>query len=168
MKADRPGRLHRFAMALGGCLALWWALTGGDPGSWMLGVPVAVAAAAAVFLLPPGPGYRIRPFGAVAFAGYFLLQSVLGGVDVARRALAPRLHLDPGFVQYSVALPPGPARTFFMAVIGLLPGTLSVGVRGARIRVHVLDRGQDVPTQLLRLERRVAALYGLVPPGGAG
>ena len=158
MRIHRPGRLHRFSVALGGCLVLLWGLTWGNPGSWALVVPVAVASAAAVFLLPPSPHYRFRPFGAAAFAGYFLLLSVMGGVDVARRALAPRMHLDPGFVQYPVALPPGPARTFFMAVIGLLPGTLSVGLRGARIGVHVLDRGQDVQTQLLRLERRVAAL----------
>ncbi|MGA9819917.1 MAG: hypothetical protein WBQ54_23770, partial [Pseudolabrys sp.] len=39
----------------------------------------------------------------------FLYQSIVAGVDVALRALNPRLPLQPGFVIYPMRLPPSAA-----------------------------------------------------------
>ncbi|MCG5500221.1 Na+/H+ antiporter subunit E [Ectothiorhodospira lacustris] len=156
-----PPPWRRFLVTLSACLALWWILTDGDPGGWVIGVPVALLAAASVFTLPPGRRYRLSLRGLVVFMGFFLWQSFVGGLDVSRRALSPRMPLAPGFIDYPVRLPPGPALTFFMNVIGLLPGTLSVGLHQRRIQLHVLDVGMPLHPSLRRLENRVAALFSL-------
>lgn len=152
---------RRFLIALGACLFLWWVLTDGAPGSWTLGVPLAVLAALSVFTLPPGRRYRIAWRQVVPFAFNFFWQSLVGGLDVSRRAFSPRMPLRPGFIDYPVRLPRGPALTFFMVVISLLPGTLSVGFHRACVHVHVLDLGLDVQGSLADLERRVARLFAL-------
>ncbi|SEQ43624.1 multicomponent Na+:H+ antiporter subunit E [Ectothiorhodospira magna] len=156
-----PSRPRRFLVTLVACLVLWWVLTGGDPGGWIIGVPVALLAAVSVLVLPPGRRYRLSLGGLLIFMGFFLWQSFVGGLDVSRRALSPRMPLTPGFIDYPVRLPPGPALTFFMNVIGLLPGTLSVGLHRRRIRLHVLDLRMPLHASLSRLEYRVAALFGL-------
>jgi multicomponent Na+:H+ antiporter subunit E len=58
-------------------------------------------------------------------------------------------------------LPPGSARTLFIAVISLLPGTLSAELEGRRLRVHTLIQDPAVLENLRELEIRVAALFGL-------
>ena len=68
-----------------------------------------------------------------AIAVRFLGQSVVAGVDVARRALDPRLPLPPGLCDLSVGLPPGPARNMFTTLMSLLPGTVPTGVRHERM-----------------------------------
>ncbi|EHQ52836.1 MULTISPECIES: Na+/H+ antiporter subunit E [Ectothiorhodospira] len=156
-----PSPPRRFLVTLSAALVLWWILTGGAPGAWAIGIPVALLAAASVFVLPPGRRYRLSLRGLMVFMGFFLWQSFVGGLDVSRRALSPRMPLAPGFIDYPVRLPRGPALTFFMNVIGLLPGTLSVGLHRRRLQLHVLDVGMPLHASLSRLEDRVAALFGL-------
>jgi multicomponent Na+:H+ antiporter subunit E len=82
----------------------------------------------------------------------FLCQSVVAGVDVARRALDPRLPLNPGFVLYAVRLPPGPRRNTFTALMSLLPGTVPTGSAEGGLLIHCLDVGQPVAAQLAEEE----------------
>ena len=70
----------------------------------------------------------------------FLRQSVVAGIDVAWRALDPRLPLRPGFVVYQPRLPPGPARNAFCTMTSLLPGTLPCRSRCERRSRHPLSR----------------------------
>jgi multicomponent Na+:H+ antiporter subunit E len=125
-----------------------------------------LAAAAATWvslrLLPPAPG-RLR-FGALArLAVHFVWQSVVAGVDVARRAFDPRLPLRPGYLPYPVRLPPGPKRSTFGAVTSLMPGTLPVGTDAHDALVyHCLDMDQPVGANLTRDE----ALLARVRRGG--
>jgi multicomponent Na+:H+ antiporter subunit E len=127
-----------------------------------------LAAAAATWvslrLLPPArKGLR---FGALArFAVHFLRQSMVAGVDVARRAFDPRLPLNPGYLAYPVRLAPGTGRAAFGAVTSLMPGTLPVGTAadGALI-YHCLDVDQPVAAGLARDEALLARVRG----GGGG
>jgi multicomponent Na+:H+ antiporter subunit E len=65
----------------------------------------------------------------------------MAGVDVARRALDPRLPLRPGFVTYAPRLPPGGARDAFCALASLMPGTLPADTNeDGTLLVHCLDR----------------------------
>ena len=98
------------------------------------------------------------------FVGWFALQSVRGAVDVARRALAWRLPLSPGCRAYRTALPEGAPRLLFANAITLLPGTLTAGIEGDRLVIHMLDTGADLDGELAALERRVAALFALSLP----
>jgi multicomponent Na+:H+ antiporter subunit E len=88
----------------------------------------------------------------VAFARLclrFLPQSIRAGIDVAWRALDPRLPLRPGIVLYRSSLPPGPTRSAFCTVMSLLPGTLPCGPQDdGSLVIHCLDVTQPVAEQL--------------------
>ena len=113
---------------------------------------VGLAAWASLVLLPPS-GARLRPLGLLRFAVYFLRQSFLGGLDVARRAFAPSLPLAPGYLDYRSGLRPGPGRAAFGALTSLVPGTLPVETdRPAGLIYHALDLRQPVAAGLARDE----------------
>ena len=79
----------------------------------------------------------------------FLAQSVTAGIDVARRALDPRLPVNPGYVHHPLLLPRGPARNTFTTLTSLLPGTVPIGPDTQdRLVVHCLDVAQPVAAQL--------------------
>ena len=139
--------------------ALWWSLTGGAAASWLVGAPfVAAAAAASHRLWPAGTGWW-SVAALVRFVGFFLRESARGGLDVARRALAPRMPLDPGTLELTCRLPRGPAEVFLVDVVSLLPGTLSVDLRGRVLTLHVLDRAAPAEADLRALEELVAAIF---------
>lgn len=93
----------------------------------------------------------------------------MGGLDVARRAMARDVRLDPDLLEYPLRSPAGTARVFFMILISLLPGTLSANLQGDLLMVHVLDRRQDMQSALARLEENVARIFSMrLNHGGKG
>lgn len=145
----------------------WLLLTEGDLAHWPLALLVVAAAAAASLRLLPTRAWRWRLRGVLAFLPFFLAQSLRGGVDVSRRALSPRLPLEPRFLEYRLRLRSEVARVFFTNVVGLLPGSASTLLRDDVLHVHVLDARLPVGRALAVLEQRVAALFDLEPPGQA-
>jgi multicomponent Na+:H+ antiporter subunit E len=76
-------------------------------------------------------------------------QSLVAGADVARRALDPRMPLQPGFVTYATGLQAGAGRNAFRALLSLQPGTLPVSVEeSGDLLIHCLDTNQPVVAQL--------------------
>lgn len=140
-------------------VGLWWLLSDGETTSWLVGLPVVAAASWSVSRLGAPAAGRISPAGLLLFSVYFLWESVRGGVDVARRTLAPRLRIRPGFTVYRTELTRRDARVLFANCVSLLPGTLAADLRGDRLDVHLLDTGSDTTHQLRRLERAVTRLY---------
>ena len=140
-------------------LALTWlVIAGPDPGSWIIGLPAVVFATwVSQQLAPPLPN-RIRWLPALAFVRYFLVESVRGGLDVARRTLSPRLRIAPGEIQYQSTLPEGAFMLLFGACVSLLPGTLTARVEGHSLTVHALDLAGDPRAQLEELEGRIRAM----------
>ncbi len=112
-------------------------------------------------LLPPALG-RLRVAALLLQVPRLLWASIVAGFDVARRALAPRMPLQPGFVDHATALPRGTARTTFATITGLLPGTVPAGERDDALVYHVLDTGQPVADELRAEERQLA---GVLEPG---
>jgi multicomponent Na+:H+ antiporter subunit E len=161
-----PAVARRFFVRLALMALIWLGLNGADWSSWIVGGPVAFAAAWISVQLLPAISWHWSVGGALAFAGFFLRESVRGGWDVARRALAPGLALAPAIVCHSFQLPPGPSRLFFCSAISLLPGTAVVAIADRSICVHVLDHSTSVEEELRELERRVGALFALPPLGG--
>jgi multicomponent Na+:H+ antiporter subunit E len=131
------------------------------PGNLLVGVLAAAAATwASLRLLPPARG-RVRLGGLLMLLPRFLWQSLVAGFDVARRALAPRLDLQPGFVEYRTQLPPGSARSAFELISSLMPGTVPSDEGPRHIEFHCLDTRQPVAEQLAAEERAYApALQG--------
>jgi multicomponent Na+:H+ antiporter subunit E len=150
-----------------GFFLLWMMLTEGNPADLVAGTVAVLAATwASLRLLPPGAS-RLRPAALARLALRFLRQSVVAGVDVARRALDPRLPLHPGFVVYPVGLPSGPARNMFTTLMSLLPGTVPIGADGnGRFVIHCLDVRQPVAAQLAAEEAVFARVIAEAPSGG--
>lgn len=142
-------RSRDWLVRVSGFFAFWMILAGIQPADLAAGLAVAlVAATVSLKLLPPGQG-RVRPLLLLGFALRFLCQSVAAGVDVARRALHPRLPLRPGFVVYRPQLREGAPREAFCTITSMLPGTLPTDAEpGGSILVHCLDTAQPVAAQL--------------------
>ena len=142
-----------------GFLALWIVLIGAGPADLAAGVAAATGAAwASLRLVPPGAA-RVRPVALLALVPRFLWQSAVAGVDVARRALDPRLPLRPGFVRYRPGLEPGLARNAFASLTSLLPGTVPAHDDGQTLLYHCLDVDEPVASQLAAEELRLVRVF---------
>ncbi len=147
--APAAGSAPRAALLRGAILLVYWAvLMGPGPGDVAVGMMTAALATwVSLRLLPPQLA-RLRLVALPALALRFLWQSVVAGVDVARRAFDPRLPLRPGFATYPVGFPPGPARNAFADLTSLLPGTVPAGEQDGALLYHCLDVDQPVAAQL--------------------
>jgi len=103
-------------------------------------------------LLPPASG-RLRFFVLLGFIPHFLWQSVVAGLDVARRAFSPSMPMQPGFVQCPLNFPPGLTRNTFAMITSLLPGSVPSGETDGVLIYHALDTSQPVAEQLRHEER---------------
>jgi multicomponent Na+:H+ antiporter subunit E len=144
---------------------IWWALAGeipGGAGAVVAVAAVAVTAIAGLTLIDRG-ARRPRIHRMPRFAAFFLWRSALGGIDVARRAVTPRVAVDPGFVDYDPRLPEGTARALYIAVVSVMPGTLVAEdlTPGGVLRVHIIDTALPAEADLHRVAREVRLLFGL-------
>ena len=144
-----------------GFIGFWLVLCGFDPLDLLVGALAAgIATWASLHLLPPGQ-WSLRPIALFGLALRFLHQSIVAGLDVAWRALDPRLPLRPGFVVYRPRLPPGPMRNAFSTMTSLLPGTLPSGPdESGGLVIHCLDVAQPVAEQLAEQEARFMRAFG--------
>lgn len=140
-------------------LLAWWALTEGDPDGTVFGLIASLLVALLSLRFFPAPSPRPRLFAALAFSGYFVLRSVAAGVDVARRLLSPHLPIKPGYVTYTTSLPAGSPRWLLANTLSLLPGTLSVTLRGCELELHCLDTDTSVREDVARTELRIARMF---------
>ncbi|WP_374547679.1 Na+/H+ antiporter subunit E [Rhodoblastus sp.] len=148
MSPDAPYRKRDLAARFAFFVGLWLMIAGWSPKD----LPVGVAAAAgavwiSLVLAPPGD---LRPHFAplVVLVFRFLRGSIVAGLDVARRALAPRIDIEPGFVACPLTIPPGFARNAFCLHQSLQPGSLPTGAEGDRLMVHALDMSQPIAARL--------------------
>jgi multicomponent Na+:H+ antiporter subunit E len=146
---------------LGGFLVFWVIIAGTEPVDLLFGAPAALIVTwASLQLLPPGTR-RLRVVALARLVPRFLYQSIDAGVDVAWRALDPRLPLQPGFVTYRPRLPPGAALSAFCTVTSLLPGTLPSGTdESGRLMIHCLDKDQPIADQLATEEALLMEALG--------
>ncbi|GAA1141301.1 Na+/H+ antiporter subunit E [Nesterenkonia lutea] len=163
---------------------LWWGVSGGSADYLVYGaVSVVLATAMSLALLPPQgpplPGRWPRQvLGGVVLVGWFLGQSALGGLDVARRALARPVNIDPCVVQAPFALPEGPARQLAVVMMNLMPGSMvqrvvtdsgepadftaqGPGEAPAGVQLHTLSPDLNPVEQWARLQHRVGAAFAV-------
>lgn len=165
----RPG-FSALLLRIGLFGGLWWILAEGEWRAWGVGaVAVAAAVAGSILLWPPRLA-RVSPAGLAAFLVFFVWQSLRGGVIVAILALKPHLRLRPELHELSLRLPPGASRVLLADALSLMPGTVSVGLAGDTLAIHLLDRDLVSDADLRHAEDKVAGLYGLrlTEPEGRG
>jgi multicomponent Na+:H+ antiporter subunit E len=138
-------------------MTVWLALNG--LAAWWLGMLFAALGGVAGSTLAIGDPYPWRPLRLAAFFLYFLRVSLLGGIDVAGRALKPRLPIQPHFERYDLRVPEGQPRTLMLSLVSLVPGTLSANLEGDTLIAHVL--AENASKTLRDLEEWVAWLFSL-------
>jgi multicomponent Na+:H+ antiporter subunit E len=139
--------------------AIWWLLTGGSTKTWGLGAVVVIAALImSLRLLPPGP-HHISLAALFTFSLFFVVRSVIAGTQVASFALRPRMDLRPAMLNIPLRLEHEPERVFLASTLSLLPGTLTTGLEGRMLHLHVLDKRMPVEEEVREVERRVARLF---------
>ena len=136
---------------------LWWALTGGQPSGLLFGA-VLVLAVTALSVRSIAPVGTLRFSALPAFLIFFLSEMFKGGLDVARRALHPRLPIRPDFRIFLFRSHGRGQQVLLAWTAGLLPGTVSVELGDGELEIHVLDDRMPVEETLRRLERRIDAL----------
>ena len=152
--AARRARSVLFARAVA-FYALWIVLIGTAPADLAAGVLAAGAATWVSVALSPPSSRRIRWGNTLALVPYFLWKSLVAGVDVARRALAPRVRVNPGFLAYPTRLPRGADRNAFATFTSLMPGTVPCADEQGRLIYHCLDGGAAVADELAADEARL-------------
>jgi multicomponent Na+:H+ antiporter subunit E len=166
-RADRAGTLGSAISRSIGFFFFWLVLTGADPSDLVAGLIAAVAATWVSLRLMPVQPWDLRPIRLAGYVLHFLRQSITAGMDVAWRALDPRLRLQPGFVVYQAQLPPGTTREAFCAIMSLMPGTLPCGpAEGNGLTIHCLDVTQPVAEQLAVEEALCVQTLRGVPRNG--
>lgn len=166
----------RAAIRRGLLLSLaWFVLVEADPrylGYGLALVPVTVAlslrwlpagpepASAAASATAPSTGSAWRRLGAtLGLLGWVAVQTVRGGIDVARRALARPVRVNPVQLEVPVDLTGG-ARAFALGVYCLMPGTMIITAWDGGARVHSLSADLDAAGTWEELQRRVALASG--------
>lgn len=150
-----PIAIYRAALFL----CLWLVLAGADPAD----IPAAAAAIVAATwtslrLLEPGSSRRSLP-AIVRLTLLLLYHSIVAGIDVAGRALNPRLPLNPGFVAYPVGLSRGVRQNVFTTLTSLLPGTVPAGEENGLIIYHCLDVAQPILADLAAEEAALVRAF---------
>lgn len=138
-----------------GLFAFWLLLGGGQ------GIPYAAVAAIAGGVvsawLAPGALHQARPLAILRFLALFVQQSLVGGADVAWRALRPSMPLTPDWHDYPVSLRTPAGQSLLLITVSLTPGTLCADMDNGVMRVHVLTpaMAEGIP----RVERAIAAIF---------
>lgn len=109
---------------------LWVFMAGWDADYAAYGlISVAAATTLSLALLPPQrrpepARWPQRVWFSLLLALWFLWQSVVGGVDVARRAITPRPDIEPTVVVAAVQLSDGHALQLSVLLMNLMPGSM--------------------------------------------
>jgi multicomponent Na+:H+ antiporter subunit E len=155
---------RRWFVRTAGFLGFWLILFGFSPVDLVVAALAAFAATwVSLRLLPPGE-FQLHPVALTELVLLFLYKSMVAGIDVAWRALDPRLPLRPGFIIYHTHLPPSAIRNAFCAETSLLPGTLPCGSdEEGGLAIHCLDVAQPVVEQLVAEEALFTRALGGAP-----
>lgn len=136
---------------------LWSLLTGAK--GWYIGAPCVLGAAALSVWLN-SPPWHIRLRVVPGFLLFFLGTLIAGGWDVARRAVQPRMPLDPAWVSYPLNISHPRFRLLLAAAVGLQPGTLAAAIEGDSLTMHVLDSKLPWLKGVAQLEQQLIRLLG--------
>ena len=164
--APRDSEFRRAAALRGvAFFGLWLILSLGDQTDLAAGVVAAALATWASLRLLPPSNRRLSAPALARLILRFLHQAIVAGIDVAWRALDPRLPLRPGFILYPTRLSMGAARNGFCTMASLLPGTLPAeSDRRESLLIHCLDAEQPVAAGLAMDEDLFSQVLGEAKP----
>jgi multicomponent Na+:H+ antiporter subunit E len=142
-------------------LTFWLILSGFSAADLPAGILATALATWTSLRLWPSGQQRLRATLLFRMFLRFLRQSVVAGIDTARRALDPRLPLRPGTALYRPQSPPGATRSAFCTIASLQPGLLPSGFnKDGDLVVHCLDVSWPVAQQLAEEEAQFVRALG--------
>jgi len=167
MRCFRNPALWLVILAMSG---IWLVLTGKkgliEPTGWLFGLAALLPA---IFLFcrlnnhtktktskAKRRGERLQAL--VQLVVFFVGQSLFGGIDVARRAFS-RVPVKPDYIEFTLTLQGSAARSLFIALVGLMPGTVTVAVNGDQLKIHRLDQAMSVLPALMRLQALLDGVF---------
>jgi multicomponent Na+:H+ antiporter subunit E len=110
-------------------------------------------------LWPPRP-QALRFVPLLLLGWRFVTQSVLAGIDIARRVLDPRLPIQPGLIVYRPRLRDVHQQSVLATLSSAAPGSLAVGTdANGDLIYHVLDVRLPIPEGLAEDERLLLRMY---------
>lgn len=137
---------------------LWWVLSNGE--GWYFGLPLVLLTTA--ISMHFGRPVAVQLSQLPGFVFFFLVELLMAGWDVARRALTPAMPLKPGWLAYDLQCRSTVARMLLSVLVCLLPGTFSARVAGDQLAMHVLDADRAWEG-VARLERRIIRMLESAP-----
>ncbi|MBK5940505.1 DUF1576 domain-containing protein [Halochromatium roseum] len=166
LSAPDLGALRRLLESSVGALTTGSGAAIGIGGSAQIAADLAIALIAtamatwiSLWVLPPSSRpWHLRAL--MSLIGRFLVQSVVGGIDVARRAFDPRLPLRPGYIVFTTRLRRAHQRAILQTFASASPGAIAAGTDAeGRLVFHCLDTRTPVAAGLARDERLLLRLY---------
>ena len=160
-KATLPGIISTAIV----CYVFWLLLTGqlvdlikGEPAPQMLIagaiVSIGVALFTARFFIHEKAFYLFHPARIIALIGYiftFLIELTKANIDVARRALSPKLPVNPGIVKVPVELKSEYGQSMLANSITLTPGTITMDIAEQDEKtwyyIHWIDVASEDPEE---------------------
>jgi len=90
---------------------------------------------------------------------WILYQIVIANIDVAKRALDPRMPIDPGLITFNTFLKTDLSKTTLANSITLTPGTVTIDIDGDEFLIHAITKeaGEDLLEGTM--ERKVAHVF---------
>jgi multicomponent Na+:H+ antiporter subunit E len=148
--------------------AVWLAVTEMRASALVYGLVAVPLVVAATYVITGSPRVRHRPHparrGAIVVAvarcaGWVATSAVVGGCDVARRALwVPRPDIAPAWTTHRTRLRTRAGRVALALLLNLTPGTLTSRLSGDVLDVHVMSSEGDIAQALDALESRLEAI----------
>ncbi len=107
-------------------------------------------------------------FRFICYIPWLFYQIILANIHVAKRALHPRMPIDPAIIQFKTKLSSDLALSTLANSITLTPGTITVDIRDGKYFVHALTN--EVAESLLsgEMENKVASIYREGDSSGSG
>lgn len=106
---------------------------------------------------------RLKPWRWVPFGWWLLGRMARSAVQLSRIVLDPRLPPEPGIVRFRTELRTPAARMMLANSITLVPGTMTLDVKGDELTVHSFtpDAVEDFASG--ELQTRIAGVFGEGP-----
>lgn len=150
---------------------LWIVLTGATAEALPYGAVAVLASTLLSLRLYPTDRPAVVAWRVVQFLPRFLWQGVLGGLDVARRAVDPRLPVAPGWIRLPLSSRHDAANVLVGGVVSIMPGTLAAGPGDGMMELHTLYLPGLALADLRADERRILDLFDrrietVAPPHG--
>ncbi|HIE32297.1 MAG TPA: cation transporter [Methanosarcinales archaeon] len=95
----------------------------------------------------------------IAYLPWLIYQIVLANIDVAKRALAPSMPIDPQVVTFKTILRSDVARTTLANSITLTPGTVTIDIVDDVFYVHAIAKEPADGLLEGTMERKVAHVF---------